>query len=857
MQTTTNRSGPELLENLYENIRKSYPALSRKLVKTPLVELPWLGANNRRVWAKLECMQRTGSFKLRGAYNSLRLLAPGAFVYTASAGNHGLAIATLARELGLHANIFVPLNASEIKIRRLRAVGARIVQGGADVSEAYVAAHQEAQENGRHYISPFDHPDVVAGQGSLALEIAEQDDRRFDHILLPFGGGGLLTGFGCAAAKLWPETRLHGAHPAIFGRNLHNGFDGQQMLKSVMPTLADGLAIEHEPYNWLWPLIQALAPIFHAVPEDRIKTSMMTLLHQESILSEGAGAIALAPLLFDESPNLKGDILVLVSGGNISVPLLAKAMTAVIEEPRLRKINGLRASTLGIELSASASAPGKTSQAAEKTSAYSPSPISKATLLSMWLQLVDRVEQGLDKLQATLQQHLSFTLRESLPVDPIVESFMGDALDSTRKMISSCRSPGLDGRQVAQRYRLLIQSFGLARSALNWCSASTDQSKEIMFFDPADLQTSSVNYERYGSVALRELELNLVHAIGFGGGAHTALLTSSGQAAYSTLESYLLREVFPKQPDVARVARVPYLYFEALEQLEALPQVSMTIAEDWSVEALIECVEHTDSHVVFADPMANIGELPCFDFQALANALRTRDWRNRWLVIDGTMISGGFNPFTLFDAPHHPQILYFESGSKYLQLGLDLQMLGVVVCSEQHAPSLARHRRNLGTGLNQNQVARFPLFGREQLLQRMQRLTRNAEYIAASLDAIEHPCSKLRVAYPRDWRQRQWNHGGGVVAITFSEPGLNNRHCLEGLIELIINSCRTAGVSITKGVSFGFGVTRISAAAAMAESTDPFLRFSMGEETSEQLEQLEQLVACVTQSIYTFLETFG
>ncbi|URQ80160.1 hypothetical protein [Xanthomonas oryzae] len=77
------------------------------------------------------------------------------------------------------------------------------------------------------------------------------------------------------------------------------------------------------------------------------------------------------------------------------------------------------------------------------------------------------------------------------------------------------------------------------------------------------------------------------------------------------------------------------------------------------------------------------------------------------------------------------------------------------------------------------------------------------------------------------------------------------------MIELIINSCRTAGVSITKGVSFGFGVTRISAAAAIAESTDPFLRFSMGEETSEQLEQLEQLVACVTQSIYTFLETFG
>ncbi|WP_010217358.1 pyridoxal-phosphate dependent enzyme, partial [Pseudomonas amygdali] len=89
MQTTTNSSGSESLAHLYQNIQNAYPALSRNLVKTPIVELPWLSSNNRRVWAKLECLQRTGSFKLRGAYNALHLLAPGAAVYTASAGNHG------------------------------------------------------------------------------------------------------------------------------------------------------------------------------------------------------------------------------------------------------------------------------------------------------------------------------------------------------------------------------------------------------------------------------------------------------------------------------------------------------------------------------------------------------------------------------------------------------------------------------------------------------------------------------------------------------------------------------------------------------------------------------------------------
>ncbi len=140
MKTTTNSSGSELLAQLYQRMRNAYPALSRNVVRTLIAELPWLSSNNRRVWAKLECLQRTGSFKLRGAYNALHLLAPD----TASAGNHGLAIATLARELGLQANIFLRLTASEIKIRRLRAVGARIVQGGGDVYEAYMAAHQEA-----------------------------------------------------------------------------------------------------------------------------------------------------------------------------------------------------------------------------------------------------------------------------------------------------------------------------------------------------------------------------------------------------------------------------------------------------------------------------------------------------------------------------------------------------------------------------------------------------------------------------------------------------------------------------------------------------------------------------------------
>ena len=214
------------------------------------------------------------------------------------------------------------------------------------------------------------------------------------------------------------------------------------------------------------------------------------------------------------------------------------------------------------------------------------------------------------------------------------------------------------------------------------------------------------------------------------------------------------------------------------------------------------------------------------------------DWSKKWLVVDGTLVSGGINIFDIFNQFNHPHILYFESGSKYLQLGLDIQMAGIVVAEKQYSSYLNTLRRNTGTVMYQTGVAKFPSYNREQFLSRMLRLTRNAEIIYNNLNSLNQDKQRLLLTFPKNWRQLGWSHGGGIVALTFVEQGLNNRPCLDYLISLIIEESKKEGVPFTKGVSFGFSAIRISAASAMAQNRPPFLRFSIGEESEKEMEKI-------------------
>ena len=181
--------------------------------QTPLLRVKWLDGPESEVWIKLECWQRTGSFKARGAYNAIALSPVDREVFTASAGNHGLAIATAASQFQRRCQIFVPERASELKIRRIRATGARVVPIGKDLFETAAFARLRAAEVRGNYVSAFDNWDVVAGQGTCAIECI-RDLPEVSSIVLPLGGGGLAVGVAGAVRALFSHSNPHLCGPS-------------------------------------------------------------------------------------------------------------------------------------------------------------------------------------------------------------------------------------------------------------------------------------------------------------------------------------------------------------------------------------------------------------------------------------------------------------------------------------------------------------------------------------------------------------------------------------------------------------------------------------------------------------------
>lgn len=201
-----------------ENIEKDSIEIEKFALKTPLIRLHWLDTPKRKVWAKLECNQLTNSFKVRGAYNAIRKIDENIPVITNSAGNHGLAIAYTLQRLNRKGKIFVPENASELKLRRLINMGAEVIPVGKDLYKCGENAKKVAKEIGGAYVSPFSTTDVIIGQGSLAVETLKQKE-HFNHVLIPLGGGGLLIGAGMYFKYKNPDCKIDAIHPQVFNRD--------------------------------------------------------------------------------------------------------------------------------------------------------------------------------------------------------------------------------------------------------------------------------------------------------------------------------------------------------------------------------------------------------------------------------------------------------------------------------------------------------------------------------------------------------------------------------------------------------------------------------------------------------------
>ena len=263
----------------------------------------------REVRLKAENLQRTGSFKIRGAVNKLSTLTPderAAGVVAASAGNHGQAVAWAAREFGIPATIYVPQEAPMAKVEACRNYGATTVMTGAYFEDAMAAALEHVEESGCTFIHPYEDQLVIAGQGTIGLELAEQEP-DLGTVLIPVGGGGLATGVATALRAVRPDVRLVGVEA---------GRDGY--------TIADGIAVK-VPSEFTMPLLEELLDDLVAVTDDEISEAIVLLLERAKLVVEGAGAVGVAALLAGKAGG-SGTAIPILSGGNIDPTMLISVM---------------------------------------------------------------------------------------------------------------------------------------------------------------------------------------------------------------------------------------------------------------------------------------------------------------------------------------------------------------------------------------------------------------------------------------------------------------------------------------------------------------------------------------------------
>ena len=263
----------------------------------------------REVLLKAEALQRTGSFKVRGAVNKLSTLTDeerAAGVVAASAGNHGQAVAWAARELGIPATIYVPQNAPMAKVEACRNYGAKTVMTGEYFEDALTAAEQHVEEVGGTFIHPYEDQLVIAGQGTVGLELVEQVP-HVGTVIVPIGGGGLSMGVAIALRALRPEVRIVGVQA---------GVDGD--------TIADGIAVKI-PSEFTMPLLEDLLDDIVSVTDEEISEAIVLLLERAKLVVEGAGAVGVAALLTDKVGG-SGTAVPILSGGNIDATMLISVM---------------------------------------------------------------------------------------------------------------------------------------------------------------------------------------------------------------------------------------------------------------------------------------------------------------------------------------------------------------------------------------------------------------------------------------------------------------------------------------------------------------------------------------------------
>ena len=280
------------------------------------------------IYLKTENLQVTGSFKLRGAYYRISQLTDEqkkAGIIACSAGNHAQGVALAATKMGIKSVICMPDGAPISKVEATKALGAevRLVPGAYD--DAYNEALRLQEETGATLIHPFDDDEVIAGQGTIGLEILDQLP-EVDVIIVPVGGGGLVSGVACAVKQLNPDVKVYGVQAEKAASMVESRAEGKPVTLNSVATFADGIAVKH-PGDRTFEIINNYVDDVVTVSEDEIATAILTLIEKQKLIAEGAGAVSVAAALFNKLPIDGKKVVCIVSGGNIDVNILSRVIT--------------------------------------------------------------------------------------------------------------------------------------------------------------------------------------------------------------------------------------------------------------------------------------------------------------------------------------------------------------------------------------------------------------------------------------------------------------------------------------------------------------------------------------------------
>jgi threonine dehydratase len=307
-------------------IEEAARRVSEVAARTPFAHAPILSRRTgKEVYLKKENLQTTGAFKLRGAFNKISLLDDAqkkAGVVAASAGNHAQGVAFSAAHFGIDATIVMPENTPLTKVNGVKAYGAQVVLAGKNYDEAYLHAVELAKREGRVFVHPFADEDVMAGQGTIALEILEELP-ELDAVLVPVGGGGLIAGMASAIKQKAPNVRVIGVTAAGAPALRNSYYLGRPVDSTEVRTIADGIAVRDTSPVTLEIILKSVDEIVE-VDDEEIADAILFLLENQKLLVEGAGAVGVAALLHkkvDLPPDAK--VAVVLSGGNIDVTMLS------------------------------------------------------------------------------------------------------------------------------------------------------------------------------------------------------------------------------------------------------------------------------------------------------------------------------------------------------------------------------------------------------------------------------------------------------------------------------------------------------------------------------------------------------